>query len=116
MNINRFSKYIMIVLILLQSLSAVAKSVDFHMLDPEHLQTTHVHALDDNQSSYEIAEDGLHNPADCHHCGHCNGSHVQGAPHAYLHQLFVFKHTHSFIYQNSVIESPSSKLLRPPKK
>ena len=51
MNIKQFPAYIMIVLILLQSFSAVAKVADVHIVDSEHIKTEHVHALDDHISS-----------------------------------------------------------------
>ena len=119
MNIKQFPAYIMIVLILLQSFSAVAKVADVHIVDSEHIKTEHVHALDDHISSEKLiqssADNDQHNPADCHHCGHCNGSHVQFATHVYISRDIDFKSSQVFYYLKVVIEAPPSRLLRPPK-
>lgn len=119
MNIKQFPAYIMIVLILLQSFSAVAKIANVHIVDSEHIKTEHVHALDDHISSEQLAQastdDDQHNPADCHHCGHCNGSHVQFATHIYISRNLDFKSSQLFDYLKVVIEAPPSRLLRPPK-
>jgi len=66
---------VLIIMIVLQSFSAIAESSETHQLDVQHLQTEHSHADDgniikDNGSSNE------HNTQDCHHCGHCSGSHL----------------------------------------
>jgi hypothetical protein len=103
----RFVSYFTILLILLQSFFAVANSLDFHAIDPQHLEEVHQHS-DDNSVDGVDGVDGLdgetfyqsvkktndandanhdsntknatarhHNPIDCHHGGHCNGTHVQ---------------------------------------
>lgn len=119
MNIKQFPAYIMIVLILLQSFFAVAKVADVHIVDSEHLKTEHIHALVDHIPSEKLtqasADNDLHNPADCHHCGHCNGSHVQFAAHIYISENVDFKSSQVFDYLKVVIEAPLSKFLRPPK-
>ncbi|EWH10583.1 hypothetical protein DS2_07118 [Catenovulum agarivorans DS-2] len=118
MNINRLPAHIMILLILLQSFSAVAKLADIHVFDSEHIKTEHIHALDDHPASAQstqTGENGQHNHADCHHCGHCNGSHVQFAALIYICKNLHFKINHFFDYLKIVIEAPISQLLRPPK-
>jgi len=76
------TSYIIIMLILFQSLSAVANSLDFHTIGTQHLQHEHDHAEHDKRLSKTNAQDTSddknkhHNPADCHHCGHCSGSHL----------------------------------------
>lgn len=118
MNINRFPAHIMIMLILLQSFSAVAKFADIHIFDTQHIKTEHIHALDDHLSSERLAqtaEKEQHNHADCHHCGHCNGSHVQFVAHINITANLNFKSRHKFDYLKRVIEAPLSRLLRPPK-
>jgi len=119
MNIKQIPAYIMIMLILLQSFSAVAKVADIHIVDSEHIKTEHVHALDDHIPSEQLtqasADNDQHNPADCHHCGHCNGSHVQFATHNYISRNLDFKSSQIFDYLKVVIEAPLSRLLRPPK-
>ena len=108
----------MIMLILLQSFSAVATLADIHIFDSEHLKTEHIHALDNHRSSEQLAqttENGQHNEADCHHCGHCNGSHVHFAAHIYISKNLDFKINHVFDYLKTVIQAPLFKMLRPPK-
>lgn len=108
----------MIVLILLQSFSAVAKLTDIHIFDSEHLKTEHIHALDDHRATEQLvqtAENDQHNHADCHHCGHCNGSHVQFATNIYISKILDFKVNHVFDYLKIVIEAPLFRLIRPPK-
>lgn len=86
-------KHIVLSLLLLlsiamQSFVAVANLSDSHQIDSQHLQTTHSHARDDVKqndlaSSVEYQNEHLdqkideHNISDCHHCGHCQGSHAQ---------------------------------------
>ena len=84
MEIFKRTSYIMIMLILFQSFYAVANSLDFHAIDTQHLQHEHNHAEHDKSLSSTSTQDvstdqvkGQHNPADCHHCGHCHGTHVQ---------------------------------------
>ena len=97
----RFVSYFTILLILLQSFFAVANSLDFHAIDPQHLEEVHQHSDDNsvdgldgetfyqsvkktndaNDANYDSntknATASHHNPIDCHHGGHCNGTHVQ---------------------------------------
>ena len=44
----RFVSYFTILLVLLQSFSAVANSLDFHAIDPQHLVEVHQHSDDDS--------------------------------------------------------------------
>ena len=68
---------LLILSVLCQSLLAVAQSVDLHTYDAEHVQTSHDHSLDTKPSvDQHGAEDSEHNVADCHHCGHCTGTHL----------------------------------------
>lgn len=109
----------MIVLILLQSLSAMAKSVDFHVLDAEHIKSEHVHAVDDHVTAEHISQptgdSDNHNSADCHHCGHCSGTHMQYVSITYISEHLDFISNHIFDYLKVIIEAPISRLLRPPK-
>jgi hypothetical protein len=57
---------LLVISIVLQSLTAVASSTsENHQIDIEHLQTQHDNVGDEQ-----------HNEKDCHHCGHCSGSHL----------------------------------------
>ena len=63
--------------VLCQSLLAVAQSMDLHTFDAEHVQTPHDHSQDTKPSGEQhVADDSGHNVADCHHCGHCSGTHL----------------------------------------
>lgn len=113
-------------LILFQSFSAVANSLDFHAIDPQHLQQVHQHSDDhvinlDNVSTTDKLSDGnnstasQHNPADCHHCGHCNGTHVQWVSQYSVQNSDLAQQSHQFHYRRAVIDAPVNQLLRPPK-
>lgn len=111
----------MIMLILFQSFSAVANSLDFHTIDSEHLQHDHDHAEHKKRLPKINAQDtsddksGHHNPADCHHCGHCHGSHAQWVGCHSIHNLNEVAFSHNFNYLDAVIDAPVNRLLRPPK-
>ncbi|WP_138587671.1 DUF2946 domain-containing protein [Pseudoalteromonas ruthenica] len=60
--------------IVLQSLAASADPTPAHQIDSEHLQSVHSHQQHDDLQPQ--ASDNLHDTADCHHCGHCSGSHL----------------------------------------
>jgi hypothetical protein len=69
-------KLLLIVSIVLQSITAVASATSqSHQIDIEHLQTQHDHSDDLSNNAEEIGEDD-HDIKDCHHCGHCSGSHL----------------------------------------
>lgn len=134
MNISKLTSHIMILLMLFQSFSAVASSLDFHVVDPQHMQHEHDHnehvqnALSDfqadvgsikNANTYSLdsheSGDEHHNPSDCHHCGHCNGTHAQWVGFQNLTNLQRLSQNHDFDYLDADIEEPTSRLLRPPK-
>jgi hypothetical protein len=126
MKTTRFVNYFTIILILLQSFSTVANSLDFHANDPQHLQQEHQHSDDhiNNADNVTIADQlndnksptaNQHNPADCHHCGHCNGTHVQWVGHYAVQNYDLAQHSHQFHYLRAVIDAPVNQLLRPPK-
>jgi cytochrome c553 len=120
-NLKRIS-YIMISLILFQSFSAVANSLDFHAIDTQHLQHEHQHS-EHNQASNDMPTKVLgesakaehHNPADCHHCGHCHGTHAQWLSQHKINNLQSVVSTHNFNYLDAIIDAPINRLLRPPK-
>jgi hypothetical protein len=122
--------YITITLILFQSFSAIANLQDFHVMDTEHLQYEHVHEHDKVDRHYSPSADEVkggteqdaagqnnahHNPADCHHCGHCHGTHVQWLGQSSLQSIDAIQQFHQFFYLNTVIDAPVNRLLRPPK-
>ncbi len=68
-------KMLLILSIVLQSFMAVSATMEVHLPDAEHIQTTHDHKSDhDNISELGVSEE--HDFKDCHHCDHCNGSHA----------------------------------------
>jgi len=108
----------MIMLIIFQPFSTMAKSVDFHVVDFEHLKSEHVHAIDEQMTAEQLAQptdDDNHNSADCHHCGHCSGMHMQCITNIYISENLDFKSSLIFDYLNVIIDAPISRLLRPPK-
>jgi hypothetical protein len=125
------TSYILVWLILFQSFSAVAKSFDYHAIDAEHLSEVHEHQFNDNtkstilitpqngdvpaNSDLSLVADNSHNPADCHHCGHCNGTHGQWLEHSESVALDAVVSSESFYFLSIIVEAPLSQLLRPPK-
>ncbi|MBA6372926.1 DUF2946 domain-containing protein [Colwellia sp. BRX8-4] len=73
---NIWLGFLIVLSIALQSFVAVANSDNNHQLDAQHLQTEHSHEVD-NQARLNATSDTEHNVKDCHHCGHCQGSHSQ---------------------------------------
>jgi len=133
----KVTSYVVVLLILFQSFTAVASSLDFHTLDVEHLAEVHEHELQHGHdkhdhekhklhSSTQLENDtGLtdssapsqnaHNPSDCHHCGHCHGSHSQWLGNSVGFKQPSLDEGHAFFYLSKVIDAPISRLLRPPK-
>ncbi|TYK66809.1 hypothetical protein [Colwellia echini] len=76
MNSTVALRIILVISIVIQSLTAVASATsESHQIDIEHLQTQHDHANDRSHSN-DNATGEPHNEKDCHHCGHCSGSHL----------------------------------------
>lgn len=112
--INTWVSLLIVLSVALQSLVAVANSDNDHQLDAQHIQTEHSHELDFTELASDTSE-SEHNVKDCHHCGHCQGSHNQ-----WLFSKSTICVTEKFIISNqyhylahtdkSVIE----QLIRPP--
>ena len=108
-NLKRIS-YIVISLILFQSFSAVANSLDFHAIDIQHLQHEHKHSeheqlqseLSANETSDKVSTEH-HNPADCHHCGHCHGTHAQWVSQSHINSLKTVVSVHNFNFNHLCI-------------
>lgn len=66
--------FLLILSIVLQSFVAVANTNETHQLDAQHIQSEHSHDVDHIALSTDSADDD-HYIKDCHHCGHCQGSH-----------------------------------------
>lgn len=67
---------IMVLLIGIQSVTAVIDPGNFHQPTKAHLQTNHVHEERYPASQSVIFDEQGHVISDCHHCGHCSGSHT----------------------------------------
>ena len=63
----------------------------------------------------EMDADFSHNPADCHHCGHCHGTHAHWLGNSNGIELDSVTTHHGFYYLSKVIDAPVTQLLRPPK-
>jgi len=72
---NTWLSFLIVLSIALQSFVAVANSNENHQVDYQHLQTEHSHEGENSELFEESSEDE-HNIKDCHHCGHCQGSHT----------------------------------------
>lgn len=115
--------YCTILLIFFQSFAAVASLLDFHVVNPEHLQQEHQHSLDHQPSSIAFEQfdnsqkmsSEQHNPSDCHHCGHCQGTHAQWLGQQLEQKMPLTQHSHQFSYLKILIDGPVSQPLRPPK-
>jgi hypothetical protein len=123
---TKVTGYVVAMLILFQSFTAVASSLDFHTPDVEHLAEVHEHDKQDahaspqpekNVTSLDLAasSESPHNPSDCHHCGHCHGSHTQWVGDSVGIKQPSLDEGHAFFYLSKVIDAPITRLLRPPK-
>jgi hypothetical protein len=127
---RRFVRYFMIMLMLFQSFSTVANTVDFNATDPQHFEQQHQHSnehsvgsvnkeslnkplknLDDDK--YTTASHD--NPVDCHHCGHCHGTHVQWLGQQAPQNTDLAQQSHQFSYLRAVTNAAINPLLRPPR-
>ncbi|WP_111978741.1 hypothetical protein [Algibacillus agarilyticus] len=113
MNLNVVLKMLLVISIVLQSLTAVASATsESHQIDIEHLQTQHDHANDRSNSNDSASEQ--HNEKDCHHCGHCSGSHLStilvNDSNSFDKLIVVNKTPYQVEQTNSFLEA----ILRPP--
>ncbi|MCV2883671.1 hypothetical protein OE749_03015 [Aestuariibacter sp. AA17] len=78
-----FTWFMVMISIVIQSLSFAVSSESLHQYDPTHAKLSHDHqhdrilteAVDIPNQEKSRSIDG-HDPADCHHCGHCTGTHM----------------------------------------
>lgn len=100
--------------IALQSLVAVANSNENHQLDTQHLQTEHSHDADKVAFSDNSSEDE-HNIKDCHHCGHCQGSHTPWLVNKQNNTTTPeFLTLNQYFYHTHLDKSFIEELIRPP--
>ena len=99
---------------MLQSLITVASATSqSHQIDIEHLQTQHDHN-NDSTAFNNNSDDDEHDVNDCHHCGHCSGSHFSWILISHINSI-----TKPFNINNTPYKFDQSKefldaILRPP--
>lgn len=111
---NTWISLLIVLSIALQSFVAVANSNENHQVDSQHLQTEHSHDADNSELFEESSEDD-HNIKDCHHCGHCQGSHtswfVTLTSSNSTPKFLVFN---QYFYHVHLDKSFTEELIRPP--
>ncbi|MGZ9896916.1 hypothetical protein [Shewanella gaetbuli] len=114
MNYSVAVKMLLVVVIVLQSLTAFASATpQNHAIDIEHLQTQH-----DHQSDTTIADISAnsqdHDINDCHHCGHCNGHHltwilvdtVDDTAQLFTRSISAYQQHHTQQFLNTILRPP----------
>ncbi|MBQ4835941.1 MULTISPECIES: hypothetical protein [Pseudoalteromonas] len=76
MSVRIIVNVMLMIVIALQSVSSVASLSDLHLVDAQHLQTTHLHQHNERVTTVVEFDEHGHAIQDCHHCGHCSGSHT----------------------------------------
>jgi len=105
---------LLVLSIALQSYAAVANSDENHQVDTQHLQTEHSHDVDNIELVADSSKD-KHNIKDCHHCGHCQGSHTQwftSEKSYFTTPDFII--TNQYFYSNHLAKSIIEEPFRPP--
>ncbi len=111
---NTWLSFLIVLSIALQSFVAVANSDENHQVDTQHLQTEHSHDVDNLEFFDESSQDE-HNIEDCHHCGHCQGSHAQWfASKKKSDTAAKFIVNNQFVYLGHLDKSIVEKAIRPP--
>ena len=111
---NTWVGLVLVLLIALQSYAAVADSDESHQVDSQHIQTEHSHDLDDIVLLDE-SSDSEHNIKDCHHCGHCQGTHTQWVASnksSLLTPEFII--TNQYFYSDNLDKIFTEEPIRPP--
>ncbi len=107
-------KILLVVSIVLQSLTAVVSATsENHQIEIEHLQTQHDHN-DDFSLLTESAGDEHHDIKDCHHCGHCSGSHLSWILINNLNNSTKLFNINNTPYQFDQTKAFLEAILRPP--
>jgi len=111
---NTWLSFLIVLSIALQSCVAMANSDENHQVDYQHLQTEHSHDIDKPAFSTDASNDN-HNSKDCHHCGHCQGSHTQWLT-SKKNDLTPtnFQVTNLYLYSILIEKSFIEELIRPP--
>ncbi|NQY48049.1 MAG: DUF2946 domain-containing protein [Colwellia sp.] len=111
---NTWLGFVLVLLIALQSYAAVANSEESHLVDSQHILTEHSHDVDDIEL-FDESSDSEHNIKDCHHCGHCQGTHTQWvASNKSTLPTPQFIITNQYFYSDNLDKSFIEELIRPP--
>ncbi|OUR78720.1 hypothetical protein A9Q75_13385 [Colwellia psychrerythraea] len=111
---NTWIGLILVILVALQSYAAVADSDENHVVDSQHIQTEHSHDSDDVEL-FDESSDTEHNIKDCHHCGHCQGTHTQWvATNKSTLPTPEFIITNQYFYSDNVDKIFTEEPIRPP--
>lgn len=115
LNFSFALRIILVLSIVLQSFSAIASvTSEDHQVDIEHLQIQHDHA-DDRNILKESADKEPHDIKDCHHCGHCSGSHLSWILVSNLNSTAKLHFINRFSAQVDQTKDYQDSILRPPK-
>ncbi|QBY05914.1 hypothetical protein E2K93_16770 [Thalassotalea sp. HSM 43] len=114
MNFTVALKILLVVSIVLQSFTTVVSATSqSHQVDVEHLQTQHDHQ-DDLNTFNDNTRDEHHDVNDCHHCGHCSGTHMSWILVNNLISDIKLYNFNQPPYQFSQTDEILSIILRPP--
>jgi len=97
-----------------QSIAAMADSNTVHQITESHLQTEHDHHLDTKNTVNSASEADGHHIKDCHHCGHCSGTHISWVNSSISPSLDEGLTTHNFNWIKHQSKGYYAPLLRPP--
>lgn len=112
MNLTFAVKWLLVLSFVLQTINAVSSATSQnHQLDIEHLQTQHDHKSD--LKSLDLDEEG-HDIKDCHHCGHCNGSHFSWVLISNVNNSTKLFTNNNIPYQFDQTKEFLDAILRPP--
>lgn len=111
---NFWIGFLIVLSIALQSFVAMANSNENHQIDSQHLQTEHSHDMDNVELLDESSDDD-HNIKDCHHCGHCQGSHTSWFVNLKSSDsILEFLVSNQYFYHVNLGQGFTEELVRPP--
>ncbi|RRS07966.1 hypothetical protein EAG18_14305 [Pseudoalteromonas sp. J010] len=105
------AKLIMLILVLLvsvQSVNLFASEASLHQIEIAHLQQPHDHAEDASMENKE------HHTQDCHHCGHCSGTHLTIVIVKSPIALSVYTHSEAYSQAPAKVRTFVEQTHRPP--
>lgn len=113
---------LLLVSIALQSYAAVANTQATHQIDVQHLQTEHSHSADRRMLFDDLSDtlsdtlsDKDHSIKDCHHCGHCQGTHTPWVIGKRLDNFAIeFLTRNDYFYLGAQYKSFTEDPIRPP--